>query len=421
MTTNQIWDQTVFPEGANEARDYFGYSLAAGDFSNDGNGDLAIGTPNEDIGTGQYDFDMGTVNVIYGSTSGLDRDDSQLWLQDDLSGSFTERFDYFGHSLAAGDFDSDGYDDLVIGTPYEHIGATIYSGIVEIIYGTSGGLNSADNQFWNQTAFPSEEDEALDYFGWSLAPGDYDGDGYDDLAIGAPGEGFGTIGLTPSGQVNVLYGSLSGLTSSGSQSWDQNALVPGNNYASDYFGGSLAAGDYDGDGYDDLAISAVGKDTGGVTDAGKVDVLYGSSSGLTSNGNQIWTQDELTGSPREAYDGFGQVLAVGDFNNDGYDDLAVGTPNEDINTLTKAGTVNIIYGSSSGLTSNGNQFWHQDTTGVGEIAEAFDNFGASLAVHDFDGDGYDDLAIGVPGENIGSITDSGVVQILYGSSSGLIV
>ncbi|NEO67375.1 MAG: hypothetical protein F6J98_46305 [Moorea sp. SIO4G2] len=112
---------------------------------------------------------------------------------------------------------------------------------------------------------------------------------------------------------------------------------------------------------------------------------------------------------------------MGDFNNDGYDDLAVGSPYEDINSITDGGSVNIIYGSVFGLTTTGNQFWSQDVSRVNDIAEEYDNFGASLGVQDFNGDGYDDLAIGVPGEDLGGILDSGATQILYGSVSGLVV
>ena len=119
---------------------------------------------------------------------------------------------------------------------------------------------------------------------------DFDGDGKDDLAIGAPGEDIGAI--ADAGAVNVLYGSGSGLTASGDQLWHQGvAGVMGGAEAGDLFGSSLACGDYDGDGKDDLAIGAPGEDVGALVDAGAVNVLYGSGSGLTATGDQLWHQD----------------------------------------------------------------------------------------------------------------------------------
>ena len=93
-----------------------------------------------------------------------------------------------------------------------------------------------------------------------------------------------------------------------------------------------------------------------------------------------------------------------DFNGDGFADLAIGVPGESVGSVTGAGAVNVIYGSSIGLTATGNQFWTQDKLGIGNSAEPFDRFGDSLAWGDFNGDGFSDLAIGVPYEDVGSVT-----------------
>jgi hypothetical protein len=87
----------------------------------------------------------------------------------------------------------------------------------------------------------------------------------------------------------------------------------------------------------------------------------------------------------------------GDFNGDGFDDLAVGAPLENVSGINAAGAVSIIYGSRRGLSASGNQFWHENVSGVDGAAANDDRFGIALAAGDFNGDGFDDLAIGVPG------------------------
>src|SRR5215204_7001059 len=232
---------------------------------------------------------------------------------------------------------------------------------------------------------------------------DFNGDGAADLAIGAPGEN------SSSGVVHVLYGSGTGLTAAGSQLWSQDSPgIAGAPEAGDIFGFALAAGDFNGDTQADLAIGAPGENSF----AGVVHVLYGSGTGLTAAGSQLWSQDSpgIAGAA-EANDDFGLTLAAGNFNGDGAADLAIGAPGEN----SFAGVVHVLYGSGTGLTAAGSQLWSQDSPGIGGAAEPDDIFGQALAAGDFNGHGAADLAIGAPGEN----SFAGVAQVLYGSGTGL--
>jgi FG-GAP repeat len=385
------------------------------DFNGDGYADLAIGVPFESVGDHQH---AGAVNVLYGSTTGLRAAGNQLWTQNragilDVS----EASDEFGAAVASGDFDADGYADIAVGAPGEVIDGT-RSGAVNVIYGSSVGLTAAGNQLWSVANLP---DPDLGSTGTSLAAGDFDGDGYWDLAIGAPSTERNGTRLT--GTVVVLPGGPDGLASAGALVIDRSMIAP--NIAGIYyqFGSAMAAGDLDGNGYADLAITASG---GGQT-GGDVSVVYGSGAGLSVAGSELWTQD----SPGihgivQTNDDFGSALAIGDFDGNGFGDLAVGVPGEPVphcrSYCWAGGAVNVIYGSAGGLTADGNQCWTQNSPGVPGSTEYTDTFGRALAAGDFDGNGADDLAVGIPGKNPSMRSQPfgrGAVVTLYGSTGGL--
>jgi hypothetical protein len=172
--------------------------------------------------------------------------------------------------------------------------------------------------------------------------------------------------------MSVLYGSAGGLSTAGGQLFTQIGAVEGY----DQFGDALATGDFNNDGFTDLAAGAPVEDVNDVGDAGAVSVLFGSAAGITSSGGRTFTQ---VGSAAEAGDYFGWALATGDFDNDGFADLAVGAEGEDVFSATDAGAVSVLYGSSAGVTTAAGQIFTQDTPGVGSSAEPGDFFGLSLA------------------------------------------
>lgn len=145
----------------------------------------------------------------------------------------------------------------------------------------------------------------------------------------------------------------------------------------DGFGSALAVGDFDRDGYDDLAVGVPGEDVDYVTleeDAGAVNVLYGEAHGLSCERSQFWTQN----SGAESGDRFGHALTAGDLlHRDGRDDLAIGAPYDEANV----GSVTLVLGCDSGLCPvyyGGTGFISQDTEGVSGIAEDGDGFGFAL-------------------------------------------
>jgi len=391
-----------------------GCSVSA-DFNGDGFDDLAIGAPGD---SPKGVTAAGGVNVLYGGLGGLSASGDDYWRQgiEGLRNS-GQVGDGFGYVVAAGDFDADGFADLAIGVPRKDVGGKVDAGAVAILYGSVDGLTAAGNQLLTAArgSIPGDAERG-DAFGSALAVGDFDRDGSQDLAIGVPGKDIGD--RPDAGQVIVLHGSSSGLTGAGARAWSQaGKAVRGRPGPNDAFGASLAAGNFDSDAADDLAVGVPGKTRGGEARAGMVNVLYGSGQGLTGDKGVRWDQTVLADDP-ETGDSFGFALAAGDLDGDGRDDLAIGVPGEDVRDRPRAGAVAALKGASAGLVDAWPALLNQDTTEVPNAPQAGDGFGSSLAIGRFGLGLAEDLAIGVPGENIDGVKNAGLVTVMRGSVGG---
>ena len=396
-----------------ERGDAFGQAMTSGDFDGDGYPDLVIGTPGEDMNGIR---DIGKISVFYGSSSGINPQKREWFTQNSVLGVENTAGDQFGRVLASGDFDNDGYADLAIGVPFKDPAGKSASGLVAIMYGGSQGLLPARTRVFHQDHLSNARSEAGDRFGWSLAVGNFNGDNYDDLAIGVPYED--TYGKRDTGMVAIVYGSSIGLKPQNSETITQNSITNGVNENNDRFGWALAAGNFNGDNYDDLAIGIPFEDVSGRVDTGMVGILLGSSRGLLPASSESFTQNSIEGATNESGDRLGYALSVGNFNGDQYDDLAVSAPYEDTEGKGDAGMVTIMYGSHRGLLPATTQSLSEMQ--IYKELKIADRAGTVLTSANLDNDGYDDLIIGVPHKDINGVLDAGASLIIFGSPQGIL-
>ncbi len=334
-----------------------------------------------------------------------------------------EKGDRFGAALAAADFDGDGRADLAIAAPGQSVASLAAAGSVAVAVGDSSGLRTDVTPEILQTWDGQADSETEDWFGSTLVSGDFNGDGYADLAIGASYEDHHA---TDAGVVEVHYGGSDIFWIARIQDFAQDSPgLSGDPEKEDHFGWSLASGDFDGDGFDDLAIGVVGEvveEQLFVTNSyqGAVQVLYGGAEGLAPRATNFFAQRDLSGAgDSEDSDHFGRSLAAGDFDGDGFDDLAVGVSGETWQGISHCGVVDIVFGGPGGLDRQRTQVLWQGTHPSLGTPETNDAFGYVLAAGDLNGDGRDDLAVGVPYEDVGTVRDAGAVVVAFGSAAGL--
>ncbi|MFD7457666.1 MULTISPECIES: FG-GAP-like repeat-containing protein [unclassified Streptomyces] len=423
------------------------------DFNGDGYADLAVAAPEATV---DGKVKAGYVAVLYGTASGLSTTNKAVFTQNTAGVPDTaEGGDTFGSAMTTADLDRDGYTDLVVGVAGEDNPAGADSGMVQVLWGGARGLAGGAT-----LATGDEMYEAVGMRG-NLAAGDFDGDGAPELVTV---DGFWKMVLTegPFGRDGAASGGTRAITDDSDPRFmdmdtgDVNGdglldlvatahqgdeydaryikvwkgtpdglavpeeVLGGNGYALEG-GESLALGDFDRDGIDDVVV---GRPVDGydsdldepMVRGGRIAYVPGTSDGPDGTKVRYLYQDSA-GVPgaAERGDGFGTDVSVADVDGDGYADVSAGVPGEDYDGLEDAGSVVVLRGGENGPTGTGAVSYGQDTAGVPGVAESDDRFGRATRLLDADGDGRSELAVGAPGEN----TDAGSVWVFRSTSAGV--
>jgi hypothetical protein len=299
-----------------------------------------------------------------------------------------EAGDELGWSVAWGDFDDNGYEDLAVGARRDFTNGSPRSGLVYIFAGQRLYPALRATQALSQMFGQLDPNELDDFYGHALATGDFNNDGYDDLAVGAPLE---NSAITDVGAVYLYRGSALGL-----QPWQK---VNPQNTSARRFGHAITVADFNRDGFDDLAI--------GAETSGQVHLFRGSASGAVA-----WRVLTQAGLDNDEFDRFGFTVAAGDFDNDSWPDLAVGAPHEEnVAGRPREGAIYLFRGGS-----NGPQPLRKITQGNDQVNWQ-DLLGWTLAVGDIDADGRDDLVAGAYYADMSS-PNGGALWVYRGTTNG---
>ncbi|QIJ62637.1 FG-GAP-like repeat-containing protein [Streptomyces sp. JB150] len=356
------------------------------DFNGDGFPDLAIGAPDSTVGT---QAEAGAISVLYGASSGLSTSRKQVLTWADRPASPVRA--RYGSALHSADLDRDGYADLL--SRVEGAPGSAYGGEALVVnWGGPRGLTAAPTVL---------RDVPADFVG-RYTTGDFDGDRNPDIVT----EGNGEPGSVGDG--TVLRGPF---TRDGANAAEASfPFVPGDPY---HFSEGFAAGDVTGDGIADLAVNIHSID--GDSGTGAIALLAGGPSGFTHKGVLKDAQGRIVR---------GDDMEIGDLNRDGYGEIVVGHfvdgTDYDVDLPVKGGALIVTYGGPNGVsTTRKPVYLNQDTPGVPGVGEWRDGMGTALSIADTDGDGYQDVVTGLPGEDFDGLTDAGSVLVLRGSANGL--
>ncbi|MBT3029354.1 MAG: hypothetical protein B6D72_15230 [gamma proteobacterium symbiont of Ctena orbiculata] len=394
-------------DGDLDSGDQFGSAIATiGDLEGDGVSDLAVGAPFDDD-SGE---NRGAVWVLFMDSDGSV--DSEQKISADAGGfdGTLDDEDQFGSAIAPlGDLNNDGFLDIAVGAPLDDDGGSDKGAVWILFLNGEGGVESEQKISDDDGDFPGDLDDD-DQFGRALAAiGDLNRDGVNDLAVAAPNDDDGG---TDRGAVWILFMNSDGTVSSVQKISSDRGGLDRDPENEDRFGSALTEiGDLDDDGVVDLAVGVSGDDDGG-SDRGGLWILFLNDDGSVDSMRRITqTRGGFEGSLSDN-DQFGNAVSnLGDINDDGIVDLAVGAKRSDDGGAER-GAVWILFMEINGEVISSTKL--SDTEGnFGGDLDSGDHFGSALAhLGDLDGDGIGDIVVGACLDDDGD-TDSGAVWVLF--------